>query len=655
MATSKFIQDLGDGAPTGNQLLNTLIGVNRWDQAAGEPVTIAYSFMQGEEPSASFFYGIDWIEEEMAGVRAAMDAWAAVANVKFVEEKDAAKSSLWLWLELTMGDAYGAMNPPDQNYNSQVYVKFNPDRNLSPWGNASVQPGGFSFAVFLHELGHALGLDHPHMDDESTDPTKVPFPGVTAPYDSLGDNNLNQHINTVMSYNAGLDGVWPVHLGGGAGWTKSPMALDIAAIQRMHGANMETATGDDTYVLPATNDDGTGWSCIWDAGGTDTIAAGDTDLTTTIDLREAPLVGADAGGYLSFTDEIWGGMTIANAVTIENAIGGRGDDVITGNGAANVISGLGGDDLITGGAGNDRISGGNGSDSASGDEGSDTISGDGGNDLLTGGAGNDVISGGTGGDSAAGGTGSDTLHGEDGNDTLSGDDGKDTLNGNAGSDELRGGAGDDTLNGADGNDTMSGDDGIDVLNGGTGDDDLSGGTAADMLSGLLGADILSGGDGNDILSGGMGVDTLNGDAGADTLLGGFDNDTLFGGAGNDTLSGSFGNDVMNGGAGADRFLFSEAAGRANADTIAGFNAAEDKIVLSNMFFSKLAGGALDEKSLHVGTEAQNAKDFIIFDHDTGNLWYDADGRQPAIAQQLICTLEVGSFTGTLTAGNFEII
>ncbi len=755
-----------DGSPTGNPYIDALINGGMWAHAPGGKTEITYAIRTGNESDGFHTWGNPWSETETAMLKSAFAAWESVANLRF-SETDPDLADIWYWK--------GPDLPYDGIHDLPAYALNTPNTaifcdNDRVWLEG-LNPGGIGYATLLHEIGHGLGLAHPHDGGSAKDGTV--FPGVESTTD-FGDNDLNQSVYTIMSYNDGLkDNVNWSDLS--RGFASTPMAFDIAAIQQIYGANMETRTGDDTYSLPVPTgpESYVGWSCIWDAGGNDTIDASYVvGVNAVIDLRDAPLVGEHEGGYISRIGTVLGGFTIANGVVIENAVGGWGDDDINGNEADNELHGLdgadtmrgfegadrlygyeggdtleggaggdslfgdegadtidggdgddfaedgdgndtvttgagndsvlggagddvfdagAGDDAVNGGIGADRISGGDGDDILIGDdttgiesfalinkqsagmggsdsldggagadrlygmEGSDTLDGGDGNDDLDGGYGDDSLSGGAGNDTASGGIGNDTLAGSDGDDMLSGDDGKDLLNGNAGNDQLRGGAGDDTLNGADGNDTMSGGDGIDVLNGGTGDDDLSGGTAADTLSGLLGTDSLSGGDGNDILSGGMGADTLYGDAGADTLLGGFDNDTLFGGAGNDTLSGSFGNDVMNGGAGADRFLFSEAAGRANADTIAGFNAAEDKIVLSKMFFSKLAGGALDGKSLHVGTEAQNAKDFIIFDHDTGNLWYDADGRQPAIAQQLICTLEVGSFTGTLTAGNFEII
>jgi Ca2+-binding RTX toxin-like protein len=49
-------------------------------------------------------------------------------------------------------------------------------------------------------------------------------------------------------------------------------------------------------------------------------------------------------------------------LSFENAIGGSGNDVITGSGSANVIDGGGGDDTINAAGGDDRIIGGIGND-----------------------------------------------------------------------------------------------------------------------------------------------------------------------------------------------------------------------------------------------------------------------------------------------------
>ena len=170
------------------------------------------------------------------------------------------------------------------------------------------------------------------------------------------------------------------------------MAFDIAALQYLYGANMTYNTGADTYVLPTVNAVGTGWSCIWDAGGSDTISNAGSSEACTIDLNDAPLTGANAAGYVSSVTDIVGGFTIANGAQIENAVGGSGSDTLIGNELANTLSGGAGDDTLQGNSGNDTLNGGANNDTLNGGDNNDTLIGQGGNDTLNGGNGVDTAS-----------------------------------------------------------------------------------------------------------------------------------------------------------------------------------------------------------------------------------------------------------------------
>src|SRR5262249_6603690 len=113
-------------------------------------------------------------------------------------------------------------------------------------------------------------------------------------------------------------------------------------------------TGDDVYTLQT---DGV-VRTIWDAGGIDTFDASGMSRNTTIDLRP---------GHFSTDGMFFGplgniGTGIAYGTTIENAVGGQGDDNIIGNDAANNLSGGSGNDTIDGGAGADTMTGGPGDD-----------------------------------------------------------------------------------------------------------------------------------------------------------------------------------------------------------------------------------------------------------------------------------------------------
>ena len=194
----------------------------------------------------------------------------------------------------------------------------------------------------MHELGHGLGLHHPFDAYQK-------FPGVTSTYD-LGTFNLNQQIWTIMSYTRG----WDVSPMGSMSWgeAKTPMLFDVATLQKLYGANTSYKTGDDTYTLPTTETIGTGWECIWDAGGVDTISNAGASSSCQINLNAYPIAGGVASeSYVSYNSgsKIAGGFTVADGAVIENAVGGNGSDTLIGNGVANTLTGGAGNDSLTGG------------------------------------------------------------------------------------------------------------------------------------------------------------------------------------------------------------------------------------------------------------------------------------------------------------------
>lgn len=249
----------------------------------------------------------------------------------------------------------GFHETPEQAFKSDgtAWGIYNGDPVQTGWTPIGLQVGGFGFITLVYELGHALGLAHPHDHGGGSGL----FPGV-AENDSaaLGDNSLNQGIFTTMSYNDGWrTGPFGTSHQEGYGWQAGPMAFDIAAIQDLYGANTTYHANADTYVLPDIDAAGTYYSCIWDAGGIDEIIYNGM-RDATIDLRAATLDNTPTGGGLvSYADSIHGGFTIAHNVAIENAKGGWGNDHITGNELANVLTGGPGNDTEAGLEGDDTF------------------------------------------------------------------------------------------------------------------------------------------------------------------------------------------------------------------------------------------------------------------------------------------------------------
>jgi Ca2+-binding RTX toxin-like protein len=164
--------------------------------------------------------------------------------------------------------------------------------------------------------------------------------------------------------------------------------------------------------------------------------------------------------------------------------------------------------------------------------------------------------------------------------------------------------------------------------GNTGQNKLFGSDGSDKLDGGLGNDTLSGGNQNDSLLGGGGSDSIAGGNSNDTLRAGSGNDTLDGSSHDDFLDGGSGRDQLTGGSGKDTFAFVSALGTSNFDTVTDFVAANDTIRLDSDIFTALTTtGTLASGAFRANTSgnAQDSSDHIIYETDTGRLYYDADG------------------------------
>jgi serralysin len=464
--------------------------------------------------------------------------------------------------------------------------------SLSQASNLQLGNGFYGLATLIHETGHAIGLQHPGAYNAA--------PGLSITYPVNAEYFQDTRQYSQMSYfNAEFSGA------GHIDWNRvtwvygqTPLLHDIATIQAMYGADPTTRVGGTVYGFNSTAgnevyDFATNTMpviSIYDAGGIDTLDFSGWNSNSKIDLTPGsfssgggsgvvPLDVLKARGLLpaSYTEEqylalrtrynavdglLHDNISIAYGTIIENATGGGGDDVITGNDVDNILLGMAGTDLIHGGLGNDTLDGGLGADAMWGGLGNDSYVVDNVLDIVTEASneGTDSVSSSisyTLGDnvenltltgSALNGTGNaldNAITGDALGNVLLGGLGNDTLTGLGGDDTLNGGIGADTMVGGVGNDLYFVDNAGDsvVELGGEGTDTVSSSisyTLGDNVENLILTGSATDGTGNalnNVLTGDALSNHLNGGAGNDRLIGGDGVDYLTGGAGNDIFVG----------------------------------------------------------------------------------------------------------------------
>lgn len=311
-------------AASGDYRIDALLSGYQWGMT-----TITYSFYE-QDVFAGSYYGTETVsevsEQVKTNVRAIMAWYGTMLNLNFVEVSETSSNIGYIRIMRSTAPSYAYAYYP---YGTSLFstagdVHLNPSYDRLGDTNGFQNPAGeHGYTTLIHEIGHALGLKHPH--DGS--------PNLPSPEDN--------HSNTVMSHN------FPGESPG------TPMGYDLLALQYIYGMRAYR-TSNDTYQFTRSSIDQYSLGgqlfidptlltkqVIWDSGGYNVIDLSGFAASSSgyrLDLNPLGWLTTNAN-YL--TTYLNAGAVVGPGVVIGKVINSGASDTIYASPAANAFGGYG--------------------------------------------------------------------------------------------------------------------------------------------------------------------------------------------------------------------------------------------------------------------------------------------------------------------------
>ena len=339
---------------TNDDVVDGMTQGSKWSSKVTKPLKFAIS----DGPANEYWYNPIWVADTVKLVFQNLESYINISTEyvgKFNNPTEAANADATIVVSLAGESMFGSSKTtwamghfPDASDTSSkggdIFLNINSPANSLP----SYEKGSQGYFLLLHELGHTLGLKHPHDDGGNGRPTfsQIGFGGVD--FDSF----------TIMAYEEQIGYDQKKYDPG------TPMILDVIALQYLYGINN---TYNSTNTVIELSADGI-YKTVWDAGGSDTVTVSDEKTAWNIVLPYYKI--STLSDELAGWAESSGNDANSNANStliwllgdIENVTGGAGNDIISGNLENNILVGAAGNDIIYCGKGDDTLTGGLGSD-----------------------------------------------------------------------------------------------------------------------------------------------------------------------------------------------------------------------------------------------------------------------------------------------------